>query len=88
MESMQITPQLLQVKKKLDEPGVSLAQLVELKSQNAPKNPQEGGIISLSENNQYTTEFQPVVGTSLVFEVELSDSSGSEDEIPKSQNIF
>ena len=54
---MQITPQLLQVKKKLDEPGVSLAQLVELKSQNAPKNPQEGGIISLSENNQYTTEF-------------------------------
>ena len=38
MESMQISPQLLQVKGKLEQQGVSLSEIVELKAQNEPTN--------------------------------------------------
>ena len=59
-----------------------------LKSENASlSKPSLGGLIGFDQK-WFTTDFQPVVGTSLVVEVELSDSSDSSDELQKSENVF
>ena len=84
-EGVKISEQLIKTRQNLEEPKLTLADLVRLKSENSKAS---GGLISLGLDRWFTTDVNPVVGTSLIIEVELSDSSCSEDELSKSENIF